>query len=190
MAGAAALAAAVLAGCGDSGNSDGGGGQGFIGGKAGSAGVDSYARGDRKAAPDLSGETLQGEKLKLADYRGSVVVLNVWGSWCPPCRAEAKHLEKVAKDTKAQGVRFLGINTRDLDPSNARAFERKYGVTYPSLYDPAGKLLARFHGSVPPQTIPTTLVLDREGKIAVRALKPLGEEDLREMLDPVIAEKA
>jgi thiol-disulfide isomerase/thioredoxin len=118
------------------------------------------------------------------------VVLNIWGSWCSPCRAEAKNLVTVADDTKAKGVQFVGINTRDLQTAQAKAFEKKYAVSYPSLYDPTGKLILRFpKGSLNPQAIPTTIVLDRQGRIAVRALKALTEDELRKILDPLIAEK-
>lgn len=144
---------------------------------------------DRQPAPDISGETLDGEQLALSDFRGQVVVLNVWGSWCSPCRAEAPNLVAVAEDTADQGVQFLGINTRDLDRVPAQRFEETYEVPYPSLYDPDGRLLLEFPaGSLNPQAIPTTLVVDRQGRIAARALKPLTEQELRDVLDPVLAE--
>ncbi|PJE95572.1 redoxin domain-containing protein [Streptomyces carminius] len=144
---------------------------------------------DREPAPDISGETVDGGRLSLSDHRGEVVVLNVWGSWCAPCRAEAPNLAKVAEDTADEGVRFVGINTRDLDRANAEAFDRTYGIEYPSLYDPSGRLILRFEDNLPPQAIPSTLVIDREGRIAVRALKALSEKDLRAALEPVMAEK-
>lgn len=144
----------------------------------------------RTAAPDIEGETVDGGRLALSDYRGKIVVLNVWGSWCAPCRAEAPNLVKVAEDTEDEGVRFVGINTRDLDVANAKAFDRTYGVEYPSLYDPSGKLILKFpEGSLNPKSIPSTLILDTEGRIAARALKPLGEQELRDALDPVLAEQ-
>jgi thiol-disulfide isomerase/thioredoxin len=116
-------------------------------------------------------------------------VLNIWGSWCAPCRAEAPNLVKVAEETADQGVQFLGINTRDNVADNARAFERTFGVEYPSLFDPYGRLILEFPaGSLNPQAIPTTLIIDRDGDIAVRALKPLTEGELRDALEPVMAE--
>jgi thiol-disulfide isomerase/thioredoxin len=187
LTGAAVLMSVALAAC-SSGSSGGGGSQGYVDSKQKSA-LDHYPVGRRQAAPALSGETLDKKRLNVADYRGKVVVLNVWGSWCPPCRAEEKNLVKVAGETKGKGVVFVGINTRDTDPANAVAFERSHHVPYPSLYDPAGKLLAGFRGTVPPQTIPTTLVLDRKGRIAARALQPLSEDDVHALLDPVLAEK-
>ncbi|MFK0115067.1 TlpA family protein disulfide reductase [Streptomyces sp. NPDC090994] len=189
----AALAAGAVAGallvsaCGSGGTSGGGGDTNYITGADGVATVD---KGDRTAIPDLSGETVDGEQLDVDDYQGKVVVLNVWGSWCPPCRAEAKNFEKVYQDVKDQGVQFVGINTRDTSTGPAKAFEKEYGISYPSLYDPAGKLMLRFaKGTLNPQAIPSTLVIDRDGKIAARTLQALSEEKLRKMLKPVLAEK-
>ncbi|MFJ4471918.1 TlpA family protein disulfide reductase [Streptomyces sp. NPDC089424] len=183
----AAVAALLLSACGSGGTSGGGGETNFV---AGSDGIDTAGKGDRAAAPDLSGKTIDGGQLDVADYKGKVVVLNVWGSWCAPCRAEAKNLEAVYQDTKDQGVQFVGINTRDTSTGPALAFEKEFGVTYPSLYDPTGRLMLRFEkGTLNPQAIPSTLVIDRDGKVAARTLQPLSEEKVREMLDPVLAEK-
>ncbi|MFG3661232.1 TlpA family protein disulfide reductase [Streptomyces sp. NPDC047706] len=183
----AAAAALLLSACGSGGTSGGGGETNFV---AGADGIDTAGKGERAPAPDLSGKTIDGKQLDVADYKGKVVVLNVWGSWCAPCRAEAKNLETVYQDTKDQGVQFVGINTRDTSTGPALAFEKEFGVTYPSLYDPAGRLMLRFEkGTLNPQAIPSTLVIDRDGKVAARTLQPLSEEKMREMLDPVLAEK-
>ncbi|MFD0545089.1 TlpA family protein disulfide reductase [Streptomyces mexicanus] len=182
-----AAAALVLTACGSGGTSGGSGNTNFI---TGSDGIATVKKSERKPAPDLSGKTIDGKQLDLASYKGKIVVLNVWGSWCSPCRAEAPNLVKVAKETASQGVRFVGINTRDTSTQPAQQFEKSFGVPYPSLYDPVGKLMLRFKkGTLNPQLIPTTLVIDRDGKIAARALQALSEEKLRKMLDPVIAEK-
>ncbi|MGI5377337.1 TlpA disulfide reductase family protein [Streptomyces sp. CA-251387] len=183
----AAVAALALSACSSGGTSGGGGNTNFI---TGNNGIDTAAQGKRAAAPVLSGKTIEGEQLSTADYKGKILVVNVWGSWCGPCRLEAKNLEKVYQDTKDQGVQFVGINTRDSSTGPAIAFEKEHGVTFPSLYDPTGKLMLRFKkGTLNPQLIPSTLVIDREGKIAARALQGLSEESLRGMLDPVLAEK-
>jgi peroxiredoxin len=183
----AAVAALVLSACGSGGTSGGSGGSNFVAGKDG---ISTVAKGSRAEAPDLSGPTVDGKQLDVKDYKGKVVVLNVWGSWCPPCRAEAPNFAKVAKDTAAKGVQFVGINTRDANVSLAQAFEKQHDVTFPSLYDPTGKLLLRFKkGTLNLQTIPSTIVIDRDGKIAARTLQALSEDKLREMLDPVLAEK-
>lgn len=186
-AGLAAAAALAVSACGSGGTSGGGGDTGYV---AGSDGIATVAKGSRADAPDLSGKTVDGDQLDVDDYKGKVVVVNVWGSWCPPCRAEAKNFEKVYQDLKDEGVQFVGINTRDATVGPARAFEEEQGVTYPSLFDPAGKLMLRFEkGTLNPQAVPSTLVFDREGKIAARSLQALSEEKLRKMIDPVLAEK-
>lgn len=127
----------------------------------------------RKAAPTLAGKTLTGSSFTLADHLGSVVVLNVWGSWCPPCRKEAPELQAAYTrlSTEAAGkVVFVGINTRDNDPGPAIAFERSSKVTYPSVYDPSGRQLLGFADSLPPTAIPSTLVIDAKGRVAARLL--------------------
>ncbi|MFE1026653.1 TlpA family protein disulfide reductase [Streptomyces sp. NPDC058818] len=183
--GAAAVALLATA-CGSGGTSGGGGNTGFV---TGADGISTVDKGERADAPDLSGETVDGGHVDVDDYKGKVVVLNVWGSWCPPCRAEAKNFEKVYQDVKDQGVQFVGINTRDTSTGPARAFEKEFGVSYPSLYDPAGKLMLRFEkGTLNPQAIPSTLVIDREGKVAARTLQALSEEKLRKMLEPFLTD--
>ncbi|WP_405880443.1 TlpA family protein disulfide reductase [Streptomyces sp. NBC_01136] len=183
----AVVGALVLAACGSGGTSGGSGNTNFVAGKDG---VDTAAKGKRAAIPDLSGKTVDGTRLDVADYKGKVVVLNVWGSWCGPCRVEAENFEKVYQDTKGQDVQFVGINTRDAGTSPAKAFEKEHGITYPSLYDPSGKLMLRFKkGTLNPQLIPSTLIIDRDGKVAARTLQALSEDNLRKMLAPVLAEK-
>lgn len=184
----AVAGALTLSACGDSGKSGGGGDTNFV---TDTGGISRVAKGERTAPDKLAGKTLDGKQLDVADLKGKVVVMNVWGSWCPPCRAEAPHFAKVAKETKAQGVEFVGINTRDANKGPAIAFEEDYGVGYPSLYDPAGKLIVNGFpkGSLNPQAIPSTIVLDREGKIAARSLKALGNKELRKLIEPLIAEK-
>ncbi|MFF3020080.1 TlpA family protein disulfide reductase [Streptomyces sp. NPDC057939] len=190
---AVALASAMtLTACGD--GDDGGKPSGSAGGNyvAGPSGISTVARADRKEAPKLDGETVAGQTLDTTTLKGKVVVLNVWGSWCPPCRAEAPYFAKVSKEMADGGkdVTFVGLNTRDNSKQNAAAFEETYGITYPSLYDPDGKLMLRFpKGTLNPQAIPSTIVLDKEGRIAARALVALNEEQLRSMIDPLLAEK-
>ncbi|WP_327744794.1 TlpA disulfide reductase family protein [Streptomyces europaeiscabiei] len=186
-AGAAALALSLSA-CAGGGIEGGGGGTGFI---TGSDGIATVKKEDRDDAPALSGKTIDGDQLDVSSaYKGKIIVLNVWGSWCAPCRAEAPNLAKVSEDLADQGVQFVGINTRDTSTRPAVAFEEQYKVDYPSLYDPTGKLLLRFEkGSLNPQLIPSTLVVDRDGKLAARTQQALSEEKLRKMLKPILAEK-
>jgi thiol-disulfide isomerase/thioredoxin len=177
----------ILSACSGGTKAGGGGNTNFV---TGSGGISTVAKADRTDAPKLDGTTLDGKDLAVADYKGKVVVLNFWGSWCGPCRAEAKHFEKVAKATEAQGVQFVGVNTRDPQKSLAVSFEKDFGVTYPSIYDPTGKLLLRFpKGTLNPQAIPSTVVIDRDGKLAARSLAALDAEKLRKMIDPLVAEK-
>ncbi|MEO3978560.1 TlpA disulfide reductase family protein [Streptomyces sp. CAU 1734] len=182
-----AVGALTLSACGN-GTRGGGNDTNFI---TSDEGVSTVAAGERKATGEIAGETLEGEPLDVADLKGKVVVLNVWGSWCGPCRLEAPHFVKVANDLKPQGVEFVGINARDPNKTPAIEFEKDYKVPYPSIYDPASKLLLSGfpRGTLNPQTIPSTVVLDREGKIAARSLKALNEKDLRKMITPLIAEK-
>lgn len=96
----------------------------------------------------------------------------------------------MSKEYEGKDVQFVGINTRDGSTTAALAFEKDFGIAYPSLYDPTGKLMLRFEkGTLNPQAIPSTLVLDREGRVAARSLTALDEERLRKMLEPVVAEK-
>jgi thiol-disulfide isomerase/thioredoxin len=125
---------------------------------------------ERKKPGEVSGETLSGEQVSLASYAGKVVVLNVWGSWCPPCRAEADELAAAARELAPKGVVFLGINSRDGSQDNGRAFERTYDVPYPSIYDPSGRNLLAFHGTLTPNSIPSTVVVDRQGRVAASIL--------------------
>ncbi|MEV7420517.1 TlpA disulfide reductase family protein [Streptomyces sp. NPDC089919] len=182
-------AALTLTACGgaDGGSKSSGSGTNYV---QGSGGVTTVAKADRDAAPKLDGDTVDGSKVDVSALKGKVVVLNVWGSWCPPCRAEAPHFAKVAGELKSKGVEFVGINTRDFSKQPAKEFEENFGITYPSLYDPNGRLMLRFpKGTLNPQSIPSTLVLDKDGKIAARSLLAVNESKLRKMIEPVLAEK-
>jgi thiol-disulfide isomerase/thioredoxin len=121
---------------------------------------------DRKTPGNVSGSTLEGEKVSLAAYKGKVVVINVWGSWCGPCRSEADDLRVAAKELLPQGVVFLGINTRDNSRDTALAFETSHKMPYPSIFDPGGRTLLEFHRTLSPNAIPSTVVIDADGKVA------------------------
>ena len=108
--------------------------------------------------------------MSLASYAGKVVVVNVWGSWCPPCRAEATDLAAASRELAPKGVVFVGINTRDASRDNGRAFERTYDVPYPSIYDPSGSNLLAFRRTLTPNSIPGTVVVDRQGRVAASIL--------------------
>ncbi|MEU7728071.1 TlpA disulfide reductase family protein [Streptomyces sp. NPDC040724] len=139
----------------------------------------------------LAGDDLDGEPVGLAGFRGQVVVVNVWGSWCGPCRAEAQDLARLSRETPAEEVRFLGINTRDPDRTAARSFVREHGLGFPSLHDPSGELLLRFPPELlNPQAIPSTLVIDRRGRIAVAIGGAVTDEQLRPLLARVVEEES
>ncbi|TQF07711.1 TlpA family protein disulfide reductase [Kitasatospora acidiphila] len=189
LAAAATGVACALAGCSSPGSPAGGGNQGGFVSAKGSA-IATVPLGQRKDAPAISGSTLDGPSVSMADYRGKVVVLNIWGSWCDPCRGEAKGLESLWEKYRSQGVQFLGINTRDTSPANAVAFEKDKGVTFPSIYDPDGIQILKFpKGSLNPQFIPTTLVVDRDGKLAARVFGGQTADTIESMLRPVLTEK-
>lgn len=120
----------------------------------------------RKVAPVLSGPDLDGTTLSTADFPGRVLILNVWGSWCAPCRKEAPDVVAAAQEL-GDTAQVLGINTRDLTTEPAQAFERAFDLTYPSFFDPAGELLLEL-AALPPNAIPSTVVLDTQGRIAAR----------------------
>lgn len=155
---------ALVAACGASGTGD----KGYVG----ADGIITLLPPDERRAVEgeVSGETLDGESWSLADQRGKVVVLNVWGTWCPPCRKEAPVLSDAARQLQPDGVVFMGINTRDSSPAQGRAFERSFDVAYPSLFDPDGRTLLSFRGTITPNAIPSTLVIDRDGKVAASVL--------------------
>ena len=162
-----------------------GSGSGYI---AGSGTVRQYAPADRRAVPNVSSRTLDGTAVSFADYRGRVLVVNFWASWCPPCRAESKALAQAAQDTKPSGVAFLGVNFKE-DASQARIYSERQGTPYPSLSDKYGEVTVRFSPSVPPQSIPTTLVVDRQGRIAASVFGEITYTRLMPLLRAVAAER-
>jgi thiol-disulfide isomerase/thioredoxin len=175
----AVAAAVAISGC--------GGHSGSAGSAGGLSTLVEVKPADRKPAPDLSGELLASGRFDLTSARGQVVVVNFWASWCAPCRAEAADLEAVYQATKANGVTFLGIDIRD-DRDKARAFVRGR-TSYPSLFDPAGRLALGFT-DVPPNTIPASLVIDRAGRLAVVIRTAVRKADLQSIVDRVAAEPA
>ncbi|CAN5704207.1 TlpA disulfide reductase family protein [soil metagenome] len=126
--------------------------------------------------------------LSLDDFAGKVVVINVWGQWCAPCRAEIGQLEKVYDATKASGVAFLGIDVRDNNRDAAHDFVVDRKVTYPSIYDPSMRTMIAFGGKYPTTVIPSTIVLDREHRVAAVFLRELLAEDLQPVVERLAAE--
>ncbi|HEX5597001.1 MAG TPA: TlpA disulfide reductase family protein [Micromonosporaceae bacterium] len=144
------------------------------------------APGNRPPAPAVVGELLDGGSYDLAQERGKVVVVNFWGSWCSPCRAEIDDLEETYQATKEQGVAFLGINLRD-DRDKATAFHSGR-TTYPSLFDPGSRLALEF--DVPPNAIPATVILDRAGQIAVVLRRPVKADELLPLVEGIAVEQS
>lgn len=169
-------AAAVLAGC-----STGAGGsssQGYVNVAAGIAQVDTA---HRTAAPQLSGTTVTGAAYTTS-YTGHVTVINVWGSWCTACREEAPSFSETAQKYAGKGVRFLGIDTLDND-AGAKAYESQFGIDYPSLTDPDETLVLSLKSLIPSEGVPSTLIVDKTGKVAVRLIGGVTELQLQKELD-------
>lgn len=145
-----------------------------------------YPPAQRPPAPQLAGETLTGDPLDLADLQGDVVVLNIWASWCGPCRAEMPDLEEVHQATRELGVRFVGINIRDgRDRAVAFAASR---VTYPSIFDPTSAYAQGFTDPPAPLGPPATLVIDRDGKLAAYFYRVVGADELERAVTAVATE--
>ncbi len=121
-----------------------------------------YQAGHRPAVPNLTGKSLTGTTINLSSYRGKVVVLNFWGSWCSPCREEAPLLAGLDQQYSSKGVVFLGDDVGDT-PANALAFTSSHGITYPSFNDPGYAVVAQISQVVPVHDTPTTVVTDKTG---------------------------
>lgn len=170
--------ALVLAGCSNDVGSSGN--QGYVAGKGI---ITSVKAADRKQPGEVAGRTLDGKQVSLADFRGKVVVVNVWGSWCGPCRAEAPMLAQASRDLARKGVVFLGIDSRDPSKDAAKAFVRRFDVPYPSLYDQQGSTLLAFRGTLTPNSVPSTVVVDPQGRVSGSVLGSLTRTTLDDLVD-------
>ena len=191
-------AAVVLAGCGGAsgGSSDGDGGGGGETSQAIAPNlmmpstdprveVKVFDVNEREPAPDLEGLTLEGDELALSDLLGQVVIVNTWASWCGPCEDEMPLLLDIEKNYQRDGVSLLGINVED-KPQDAKEFATKFGIDFPSLVDADSKLLASLPG-VPPNALPSTLIIDRNGQIGARIVGPVKPGVIEEILDGWLA---
>ena len=138
------------------------------------------------AGPDLMDTD---RTISLDDFAGQVVVINVWGQWCAPCRTEISQLQQVYEATRDQGVAFLGIDVRDNNIDAPRDFVVDRGVTFPSIYDPAMRTMIAFGGRYPTTVIPSTVVLDRQHRVAAVFLRELLAEDLQPVVERLAAEQ-
>nr|WP_256255947.1 TlpA disulfide reductase family protein [Nocardia seriolae] len=139
------------------------------------------------SGPDLMHD---GKTTSVDDFPGKVVVINIWGQWCGPCRAEAPALEQVYQASKDKGVAFLGINVRDNQKDKAQDFVTDNKVGYPSIYDPSMRSLLALGGKFPTSVIPTTIVLDNQHRVAAVFLRALLAEDLQPVVDKLAQEQS
>lgn len=184
-------AAALLSGCAAQ--------QAGAGERVGNVAEQGYVSGDgtttilgvdeRKPAPALTGTTLNGKPFSLSDAQGQVVVLNVWASWCAPCRSEASDLQAVSAELADKGVTFVGLNTRDSQAA-AEAFVDRFGITYDSVVDQDGSLQLLFRDTLPPAAIPSTLVIDQQGRVAARAIGEVDRSRLLGLIEPLLSDSA
>ena len=171
---AAAIAlVAVLAGCSASDGIAGGVVNGDENYASDDGAITEIAEADRGAAVPFESETTDGVAVSSDDYRGQVLVVNFWYAACPPCRVEAPDLQNLSEEFDGKGAAFLGVNVRD-QAETAENVEDEWGITYPSVIDTNdGNMLLAFAGTVQPNAVPTTLVIDKKGRVAARILGQL-----------------
>lgn len=168
----------------DSGNDTDVANQGY---QSGDGSVRTWNPDERGESVVLTGTDYEGNAVDTATMDGDIIVLNTWYAACPPCRVEAADLLEVATEREAEGVSFLGINRTD-DAGAAQAFEREFGITWPSIDDASGSAIATLAGVVPIKAVPTTVVLDREGRVAARVLGQVEKSTLNSLIDDVVNE--
>lgn len=192
LAGIAGLAALpVLAACSNAddplaaqaGNVDG---KNYI---AGDGSVLEIALEDRGEPVQFTSTLFSGETVNAADLAGEPAVLNFWYAACAPCRIEAPDLQALHEEFEPAGVQFVGVNVRDT-AGTAEAFDRNFGITYPSLEDRSGQVLLAMTDYVPPQAVPTTIVLDRQGRVSARILGVAERSTLKSLITTVVDEQA
>lgn len=184
---AALLAAGLLTGCtaigGARDQARSGDQKGYV---AGDGSVNEYPPDGRGEPIDVTGTSSAGDPLSAADHRGDVVVLNLWYAACGPCREEAPDLAAIA-DEHPDGVRFIGINTRD-DAATARAFEQTFDIPYPSIIDNQGTAVLALRGVATPNAVPTTIVLDKQGRVSARLSGKADPSTLRTLIESAVDE--
>ena len=144
--------------------------------------------GRRAPAPAFSGELLDGTPFDSSSLAGDVAVINFWGSWCVPCRVETPEFQAVHADVADRGVQFLGIDVKD-ERQLAVAFVERLGVAYPSVFDPRGEVALAFRG-FPANVVPSTILLDPDGRVAAVYTGQVRGEDLRTAVELLIEEAA
>lgn len=186
----AAAAVLVLAGCSSGSDAVVQGGSFQFVSPGGQTAITYDPPSSRGTVGNLQGPDLldQATTVQLDGFAGQVVVLNIWGQWCGPCRGEAADLEQVYTATKASGVQFLGINVRDPNISAPQDYVRDRGITYPSIWDPPYRSLLALGSSFPTSTTPATIVLDREHRVAAVFLVAVTADRLQPVVERVAAE--
>ena len=147
--------------------------------------VINYEESERKPLRTFSGEDVRDrdKTISLEDYEGEIVVLNSWGQWCAPCRAEADDLQEIHTELQKRNLgTVLGINVRDYNPQVSNDFLKDNGLTYPSIYDPPFKTAAAL-GGVPTSVVPTTIVLDKQHRPATVFLRSITAQDVMDVVD-------
>jgi peroxiredoxin len=183
----ALLAAVLLAGCStgdDAVDVNNGGEFRFV---AGTPAGEVIPVADRRSAPEFSGTLLGGGEFASSSLDGQVAVINFWGSWCAPCRVETPEFQEVYAEVRDRGVAFLGVNVKETDEQFAQAFVDRFGIEFPSLYDPSGETALAFR-DYPANAIPSTIVLDRSGRVAAVYTGAVAQDDLRAVLDRLTGE--
>ncbi|MGC5628570.1 TlpA family protein disulfide reductase [Georgenia sp. Z1344] len=177
--------AATLSACAPAGTSADAGAVG-AGYQSGDGSFTTWEATERGESVELTGTTYDETEINLAELRGQPVVVNFWYAACPPCRVEAPDLAQMAVDYDGD-IAMLGVNPRD-DTATAQAFENTFDIPYPSIHDEGARAVAAFEGVVPLAAMPTTVVLDREGRIAARIVGQFDPTILRGLVDDVLAE--
>jgi thiol-disulfide isomerase/thioredoxin len=139
----------------------------------------------RKAAGAFSGTLLNGGRTSLAAAKGKIVVVNFWATWCAPCRTETPQFDLLYRKLKTKGVNFLGVDTKD-ERSNAQSFVKDNQISYPSLFDEQGETALRL-GNIPQASLPFTVLIDRQGKVAGVYVERLSTVDLQHSLNTLLA---
>ncbi|WP_434621661.1 TlpA family protein disulfide reductase [Arthrobacter sp. A5] len=154
---------------------------------AGDGSVTEFAAAERKPAVSFSGKLFDGTAVSSDSFAGKVTVLNFWYAACAPCRAEAPDLESLYRSLGPQGAGFYGVNIRD-EAATADAFNRNFSLSYPSFNDRDGGVLLALTGFVPPAAVPTTLVLDKKGRVSSRILGLADKSTLKTLISAALAE--
>jgi peroxiredoxin len=184
----AVLAALLLAGCatGDGAVDVANGGEfRFV---AGTPSGEVIPEDERASAPEFAGTLLGGGGFTSDELAGDIAVLNFWGSWCGPCRVETPEFQDVYAEVRDRGVAFLGLNVKETSEQFAIAFVDRFGIQFPSLYDPRGEVALAFRG-YPANAIPSTIVLDTEGRVAAVYTGTVSKADLHSVIDQILGEE-